>query len=77
MSKVRVEVIESSPGQFRWRVRDADGKIVPVRIGKIMGLGGAAKQREARKAANTALGELARQQSKPKSRNQRMLATGR
>ena len=77
MSKVRVEVIESSPGQYRWRVRNADGKIVPIKIGKIMGLGGAAKQREARKAANTALGQLAKQQRKPKGRSQRILAAGR
>lgn len=75
MSKVRVEVIESKPGQFRWRVLDADGKIVPVKIGKIMGLGGATKQRAARKAVNTALGQLAKQQSK--SRNQRMLVAER
>jgi hypothetical protein len=58
--KHRVVVLETSPGQFRWQLQDASGKIVPIKFGKVMGAGNASKLRAAKSAANTALGEVAK-----------------
>ena len=56
----RFEAFKDADGKFRWRLLDAEGKIVPAKIGRIAGLRPSKADAEIEHAVDLALGRLAR-----------------